>query len=226
MPGTTSLFGYQMRFDLAGGFPLLTTKKVSLKNIAVELIWFLKGDSNIKFLVHNNFHLWTEDAYRYYLELCNKNNTEQQFQMNFEEFSTVIKFSTEKNIPFKNSNYKLGDCGNIYPIQWRGNYSLNQPILNFNKQKTLIEQPISQSTSKYIGVIGKTSDGVEYIILDYIYEGKAKQKEKFLVQYLICGTKQFVSASNLRSRFAGKHTMRYPYAKDNCGVGCIGLVYY
>ena len=66
--GTKSVFGHQMRFDLSQGFPLLTTKKVFLKGIIHELLWFLNGDTNIKYLVDNGVHIWDNDAYRYYNE--------------------------------------------------------------------------------------------------------------------------------------------------------------
>lgn len=64
--GTKSVFGRQIRFDLSKGFPLLTTKKVFLRGIIHELLWFLKGDGNIKYLVDNDVHIWDEWPYKYY----------------------------------------------------------------------------------------------------------------------------------------------------------------
>ncbi len=61
-----SVFGRQFRFDLSKGFPLLTTKKVFLRAIIHELLWFIKGDSNIKYLVDNDVHIWDEWAYKPY----------------------------------------------------------------------------------------------------------------------------------------------------------------
>ena len=66
--GTKSIFGYQMRFDLQKGFPLLTTKKTAFGLIKSELLWFLKGDTNIRYLLENNNHIWDEWAFERYIK--------------------------------------------------------------------------------------------------------------------------------------------------------------
>ena len=63
--GTQSIFGHQMRFDLSSGFPLLTTKRVFVRGIIHELLWFLKGETNIKYLLDNGVHIWDNDAWRF-----------------------------------------------------------------------------------------------------------------------------------------------------------------
>ncbi len=73
MPYTTSLFGYQFRHNLSEGFPLLTTKEISFNNIVTELLWFLKGETNIKYLVDKGCNIWNEDAYNYYCKIASKN---------------------------------------------------------------------------------------------------------------------------------------------------------
>ena len=70
--GTKSIFGYTIRHNMKDGFPLLTTKKMYTKGIITELLWFLRGDTNIKFLVDNDCHIWDGDAYKKY---CNDKDT-------------------------------------------------------------------------------------------------------------------------------------------------------
>ena len=110
--GTRSVFGHQMRFDLANGFPLLTTKKVFLKGIIHELLWFLAGDTNIKYLVDNGVHIWDNDAYRYYKELCAANNIEP---IAMEDFLAASSASAPSPI----DGYAYGDLNHVYGYQWR-----------------------------------------------------------------------------------------------------------
>ena len=110
--GTKSVFGHQMRFDLSQGFPLLTTKKVFLKGIIHELLWFLNGDTNIKYLVDNGVHIWDNDAYRYYNELCVKNGV---LPVAMEEFLRAAQEGIDSPI----EGYKFGDLNHVYGYQWR-----------------------------------------------------------------------------------------------------------
>ena len=104
--GTISYFGYQMRFDLSEGFPLLTTKRVHLKSIIHELLWFIKGDTNIKYLVDNDVRIWNDWPYAEY-QKSNEFKGET-----IEEFAQKIKDSAE-------FAKKWGNCGPIYGKQWR-----------------------------------------------------------------------------------------------------------
>ena len=110
--GTKSVFGHQMRFDLLQGFPLLTTKKVFLKGIIHELLWFLNGDTNIKYLVDNGVHIWDNDAYRYYNELCVKYGV---LPVTMEEFLRAAQEGIDSPI----EGYKFGDLNHVYGYQWR-----------------------------------------------------------------------------------------------------------
>lgn len=72
--GTLSVFGRQIRHKMSEGFPLITTKKMPFKTIATELLWFLRGETNINYLIENNCHIWDGDAYQAYLRECEKLN--------------------------------------------------------------------------------------------------------------------------------------------------------
>lgn len=109
--GTKSVFGRQIRHNMAEGFPLLTTKKMAFKSILVELIWFLKGDTNIKYLVENGCNIWTGDAYKKYATEMERGKHGAWFDM--KEFVNEIKTNDE-------FAKKWGDLGPIYGKQWRG----------------------------------------------------------------------------------------------------------
>jgi thymidylate synthase len=130
MPGTTSLFGYQNRYNLQDGFPILTTKKINFKNIVVELLWFLRGDTNIKYLIDNGCNIWNEDAYNYYIkefgegegatrEYWRQQNIEPPKPLTFEDFIRIIKEQPEKIPSYSFNQYTLGDCGHQYGKVWR-----------------------------------------------------------------------------------------------------------
>lgn len=111
-PSIRSVFGRQIRFDLKDGFPLLTTKKVFTRGIIVELLWFLRGDSNIKYLADRDVHIWDEWAYKKYHKHCLKNNLPDITQ---EEFIKKIKESPEDSEFVKT----WGDLVTIYGRMWR-----------------------------------------------------------------------------------------------------------
>ena len=108
--GTLSVFGWQIRHKMSEGFPLLTTKKMAWKSIVAELLWFLRGDTNIKFLLDYDCHIWDGDAYKNY---CSKiPEYSKQFTMSKEEYIKQIKTD---EVFAKN----WGDLGPIYGKQWR-----------------------------------------------------------------------------------------------------------
>ena len=120
MPGTQSLFGHQFRHDLSTGFPLLTTKKMFWKGVVTELLWFLRGDTNIKYLVDNGCNIWNEDAYQYYVKLYK--NTGLPI-LDITPMDTFISKIKEGILSYENErvpNYVLGDCGFQYGRVWRG----------------------------------------------------------------------------------------------------------
>lgn len=125
--GTKSVFGHQMRFDLNEGFPLLTTKKVSFKLVATELIWFLRGDTNIKYLLGYNNNIWNEWAFKKYVESSDYTGpdmtdfgrralTDETFKADYKNEMDEFKARILSDDAFSK---KYGTLGNVYGKQWR-----------------------------------------------------------------------------------------------------------
>ncbi|WP_366249787.1 thymidylate synthase [Terribacillus aidingensis] len=125
--GTVSVFGYQMRFDLQKGFPLLTTKKVPFRLIASELLWFLKGDTNIRYLLEHNNNIWNEWAFKNWVESdaydgpdmtdfgrrsLQDDNFRKTYETQMEQFKQLILTDDA-------FSERFGHLGDVYGKQWR-----------------------------------------------------------------------------------------------------------
>jgi len=111
--GTKSIFGYTIRHNMKDGFPLLTTKKMYMKGVITELLWFLRGDTNIKYLVDNDCHIWDGDAYQSYLKRMEGGREDMIFDK--ETFVNEIKNNDKEHFWVK----QFGELGPVYGKQWR-----------------------------------------------------------------------------------------------------------
>ncbi|MBP3041400.1 thymidylate synthase [Bacillaceae bacterium Marseille-Q3522] len=125
--GTKSIFGYQMRFRLEEGFPLLTTKRLSFRLIASELLWFIKGDTNIKYLLEHNNHIWNEWAFQKWVEGADYDGPDMtnfgQRVLQDQEFKAEYEKEMQRFVALILTDEafaaKYGDLGNVYGKQWR-----------------------------------------------------------------------------------------------------------
>ncbi len=125
--GTLSVFGYQMRFNLQDGFPLMTTKKTAFRLIATELLWFLKGDTNVRTLIAQNNHIWDEWAFEKWVKSEDYNGpemidfghrvlTDDTFKKQYDEQMAIFQ---KKILEDESFAKKFGDLGPVYGKQWR-----------------------------------------------------------------------------------------------------------
>ena len=125
--GTKSLFGHQMRFDLQEGFPLLTTKRVPFRLIVTELLWFIKGDTNIRYLLQHNNNIWNEWAFKKWVESDAYNGPDmtdfgiratkdEQFKLEYDRQMEKFKQLILEDDQFAS---QFGDLGSVYGSQWR-----------------------------------------------------------------------------------------------------------
>ena len=121
--GTVSIFRHQMRFDLAHGFPLVTSKKVHLKSILHELLWFIRGDTNIRYLVENGVGIWNDWPYQNWLR---ETGQDTSLEMYSTEWRAVMKEFIEKIKTDSDFAAQYGDLGPVYGKQWRNFCGVDQ----------------------------------------------------------------------------------------------------
>jgi len=136
--GTISVFGRQIRHDMSKGFPLLTTKKMYWKGIVTELLWFLRGDTNIKYLVDNDCHIWDGDAYKNYCTAYKDGHEfyeDEQVKRSFTQEEFINKIKTDDEFA-----KKWGELGPIYGKQWRKWNSISDSDFDMRMGTYVVDQ--------------------------------------------------------------------------------------
>lgn len=169
--GTLSLFGKSIRHDMSDGFPVLTTKKIPLKTVSTELKWFLKGDTNIKYLVENGCNIWTGDAYKQYVKVWEYDLDEPLSEEDF-----VERIKTDEDFA-----RVWGELGPTYGKQWRSIQDTFSPtLLPIDQLKNLIQEIKKNPNSRRLLVSSWAVDKIRNMILPpchyafqcYVSDGK------------------------------------------------------
>lgn len=171
--GTKSVFGRQIRHDMSTGFPLLTTKKMAWKAMVTELLWFLKGDTNIKYLVDNGCNIWNGDAYKNYEKYAMANSYDIDI-LSMSGFINEIKTNDE-------FAQKWGELGPIYGRQWRewgAKYETNHILQETKRVKpgidqlnNLIEEIKSNPDSRRLMLSGWNVEAIDSMVLPPCHYG-------------------------------------------------------
>ena len=171
--GTISIFGHQMRFDLQEGFPLVTTKKVNFDSILHELLWFVRGDTNIEYLVKNKVNIWNEWPFKSWLE---KTNQLQNIEMHSEEWKEKLDEFVNKIKSNEAFAREYGDLGPVYGKQWRdfeGIDQLNQVIEDLKTNPNSRRHIVSAWNPKEIPIMIKSGLPPCHTLFQfYVSEGK------------------------------------------------------
>ena len=171
--GTISIFGHQMRFNLQDGFPLVTTKKVNFDLILHELLWFIRGETNIEYLVKNKVNIWNEWPFQSWLEKTGQANGlvmhSEEWKSKLTEFIEFIKNDAKFSRDF-------GDLGPVYGKQWRdfeGIDQLNQVVEDLKNNPNSRRHIVSAWNPKEIPMMVKSGLPPCHTLFQfYVSEGK------------------------------------------------------
>jgi thymidylate synthase len=192
--GTISVFGRQIRHKMSDGFPTLTTKKLAFKTMVTELLYFLSGETSIKYLVDNECHIWNGDLSKHH-------------GVDITEYINITKIDSN-----------LYEGGALYPHQWR-NFGSNK----YNRKKITIpfktsfteKKPNINSNDKNVGKKFSTLEYGDYIIIDSLKQGKRKETY-YEIQFIDTNT-----LKNIRRDKLGTNVID-PYKPSKNGVACMG----
>jgi thymidylate synthase len=215
---TISVFGRQIRHKMSDGFPLLTTKKVFWKGVVTELLWFLQGRTDLRYLLENQVGIWTGDAYKRY----------QNHFAGHEDVPNVDWFTHEI---LNNDEFaaKFGDLGPVYGKQWRNTqhnkiaydpnlYTKSPNVLSIIPHFKKIQPDYSQDR---MGLVGKSFNSNSYgcfTILNEYYVGKHLRYD---IQFDLTG---YVLKERTKSQISKTFEVRDPYYPSVMDVGCLGEI--
>ena len=186
--GTLSIFGYQLRFDLSQGFPVLTTKRVPFRLIVSELLWFLKGDTNLRYLLQNNNHIWDEWGFQKWIassgyqgpDMTNFGIRSMQDEVFNKLYQKQMSIYTKKVLSDDAFAKEYGDLGHVYGKQWRSWEGSNGKT--YDQIKWVINEIKTNPTSRRLLVNAWAVDSV--------YEGLMQLPPcHFCFQFYVLGGK-------------------------------------
>ena len=176
--GTISVFGRQIRHKMSEGFPLLTTKKMPFKTIVTELLWFLRGDTSIEYLLKNNCNIWTGDAYKNYCKYTSANSSEWNKWMRDNGDGTLSMFTQEEFVDKIKTDAKFAkewaSLGKIYGFQWRnwgGEYKLGSGEPEYDQIQNLINDLKTNPDSRRLLVSAWNPSDLPYQVLPPCHYG-------------------------------------------------------
>ncbi|MGA4519169.1 thymidylate synthase [Solibacillus silvestris] len=184
--GTYSIFGHSMRFNLQEGFPILTTKRVPFKLVASELLWFLKGDTNLRYLLENSNHIWDEWGFQKWVESADytgpdmtdfglRCQVDEAFNKEYENQMAIYQEKVLQDDEFAKA---YGDLGNVYGKQWRSWVGADGET--YDQMRSVIEQIKNDPDSRRMIVVAWSASELKnqqlppchYAFQFYVEEGK------------------------------------------------------
>ena len=216
--GTKSIFGYTIRHNMQDGFPVLTTKKMAWKTMVTELLWFLRGDTNIKFLVDNGCHIWDGDAFKNYINKTNEYKGDWPDTM--DEFINKIK-TDDKFVK------KWGELGPVYGKQWRswsaGVLEDKHGLGNIDQIQNLINDLKTNPDSRRLMVNAWNVGELDQMVLPPCHYGfQVYTKELSVVERMEYYGKHFMKENESKSY---DELLKVNYDELNIPTRAISLMY-